>query len=1309
MQKSLPQKVHEYIKEHLRHKRWRRVVTAMACVVVFCTTYALILPAITMTGETYCGLEEHTHSAEACYERVLVCGYDETGAAEESDSGHTHTDACYETRSNLVCNEEETAGHTHDESCYDEAGNLACGQEEAQGHSHSEDCYLEQSVLTCGQEETEATEPTSGHVHTDDCYEEKLVCQLEEHEHSLSCFSNPEADVESASVWERTLPKELGDNWAENVVAVAKSQLGYTESTANYTVLEDGVTMKGYTRYGAWYGMPYDDWCAMFASFCLNYAGVPQSAVPYGSGCIYWVEQLQDAGLYESAADCYPEPGFLVFFDTDGDGLADHVGIVAEVAEDGESIQTIEGNIGGAVVTRSYSASDSTILGYCILPENPDVQGDETASDDGIMPAAVLPDDVVDGGTFQSAEGNEMTWTLTVDAAGEYTLTIDGEGAMPDYSSSTLTDRPWAQYSSTSLHLVIGDAINRIGSGSFWNANLLTVKIGSAVSSIGANAFRSVLKLKEVDIPGTVDVIEQNAFAYAYGLGIITFHEGTKTIQDEAFTSAIEEVYIPASVTFIDGSAFWAVGRFIVAEDSSSFAADENGVLYTKGVDELVCFTNGSQVAVYRIPDTVSTIREGALKLVASIDKLIIPASVTSIPGGGALGYGSSYKEIYFENGSQIGTIGKYMFYNIPTLTTLHLPENTPLVLGSLGLSDTWPNLTSLEIPNGVTRIEENLAGSGSMLGLESLRYNAANATFGPQVNNICGTDAYFALTIGKDVDTLAEKFSYFVEHATSIAFEKNNQITITEGAFANAPAPLTGLSGTVYVDDQGVVYSYDASVGTAKVVYVPADVTSVIIPETIAPEEGVTVSVTAVGANALSLAEKLTSITFDAPSAITEIGIYGLGNCPTLTSVNGKTTVEEAKALFSRAAMGYGAFDNNGLTGSSGSGVDEDNMAGEESLIVSRTGATNMTISVSSAGETLAWQGNEDGTGGYTLLTGDTMTVTASVGNTQGRDNYVYRLYIKKGNTKCSLSITAGTTYTFDGNTAICYATEDPNVVYLEFTPSTGKTLSVPVTAVYPSPGSSGGGIAVWGEILTASEAADKSTIHSAGKQINAFWKTQPDEYTLSKTLNGGSSIAIAGSEDGVARPASSLGWNIRLDRSTDTTSAYGKDIVKSVDFSDTLTLPDGIHWSEAVLQAVRDGNVGSSNGYLYAGDVKIAYNSQTSKWSGWRVTLSEDGQNLVFHWKYNNSSRTAELGSSAGVIIVYPEALYADLDEFGSDSSGETLTNTANADVHYTYSADKELSASVDRSLALRQGTISLTKSPMAAAISARTSPTP
>ena len=65
MQNSLPAKADSYTRAHIRQRRWKRVITVLACAVVFCTTYALILPAITMTGDTFFGQAEHQHS-DAC-------------------------------------------------------------------------------------------------------------------------------------------------------------------------------------------------------------------------------------------------------------------------------------------------------------------------------------------------------------------------------------------------------------------------------------------------------------------------------------------------------------------------------------------------------------------------------------------------------------------------------------------------------------------------------------------------------------------------------------------------------------------------------------------------------------------------------------------------------------------------------------------------------------------------------------------------------------------------------------------------------------------------------------------------------------------------------------------------------------------------------------------------------------------------------------------------------------------------------------------------------------------------------------------
>ena len=55
MEKQTVKGVNKFFAAHIRKKRWHKAVTVLSCLVVFCTTYALILPAITMTGKPFCG------------------------------------------------------------------------------------------------------------------------------------------------------------------------------------------------------------------------------------------------------------------------------------------------------------------------------------------------------------------------------------------------------------------------------------------------------------------------------------------------------------------------------------------------------------------------------------------------------------------------------------------------------------------------------------------------------------------------------------------------------------------------------------------------------------------------------------------------------------------------------------------------------------------------------------------------------------------------------------------------------------------------------------------------------------------------------------------------------------------------------------------------------------------------------------------------------------------------------------------------------------------------------------------------------
>ena len=386
MKESLSQQTANLKHKNNRHKRWKGIVSILACMVVFCTVYALILPALTAEGTPHCGKEEHTHT-EDCHEKKLICG------KEEGEGAHHHTDECYREEPVLVCTTSESDGHQHTDDCYTEEQvltctntdpdhvhndidgcyttekKLTCGKEEGEGaHHHTEECYETKRELICGQEESD------GHKHTDDCYKKELVCGKEEHKHILACYSDPNADVEDGNVWQRTVSSvTLTGNWGADLAAIAKTQNGYTESTANYAVAEDGQTIHGYTRYGAWANDPYrDNWSAQFADFCLSYAGVPTSAVPQNNDCSAWNYTIPDGYT--------PKTGDLLLLDTDSNGSADHAGIVTSVSD--STLTAIVGDADKAVRNNTYNIGSETIKGYVSIPENPaladDNHGEET-------------------------------------------------------------------------------------------------------------------------------------------------------------------------------------------------------------------------------------------------------------------------------------------------------------------------------------------------------------------------------------------------------------------------------------------------------------------------------------------------------------------------------------------------------------------------------------------------------------------------------------------------------------------------------------------------------------------------------------------------------------------------------------------------------------------------------------------------------------------------------------------------------------------------------------------------------------------
>lgn len=319
---------------------WHRCVTALSCLVVFCTTYALILPAVALEHDKttfYCEKEEHQHTDECNHSKDPLCGQEEG----KTQPGHTHGEECYEIRvvENQICGLEENENHQHNEQCFEtiEEKNLICTQEEApeeKGHSHSANCYL-------------SVDP---------------VCGKEEHTHARECESN-KALKETKDEWENSIPKKLDEELSKRIVQVADSQLKYKEVLENFEIV-DGVE-KGYTRYGEWYGRPYEDWNIMFVSFVLKYAGVSNEKIPYGHDWNEWIEDLTKRELFEPE-DYEAQNGDLVFFRDQEDEndldkkIQSYVGIVKDHNKNKVIIGDFEDEVREVIVNEE----DYKVLAY---------------------------------------------------------------------------------------------------------------------------------------------------------------------------------------------------------------------------------------------------------------------------------------------------------------------------------------------------------------------------------------------------------------------------------------------------------------------------------------------------------------------------------------------------------------------------------------------------------------------------------------------------------------------------------------------------------------------------------------------------------------------------------------------------------------------------------------------------------------------------------------------------------------------------------------------------------------------------------
>lgn len=294
---------------------------------------------------------------------------------------------------------------------------------------------------------------------------------------------------------------------------------------------------------------------------------------------------------------------------------------------------------------------------------------------------------------------------------------------------------------------------------------------GENLKSIGANAFDNCISIVSIDLPDSLEIIGDQAFSGCTNLSTVDLGTNLKQIGSSAFAStSITEIRLPDNLAAIDAGAFAGcpLNSMYIPKSVNIINTDgeQSGAPFYKcnfdriycGADEKqegwetywnLCYNNSGSVKYYEvlygvtrdefenysakdiiIPNTITTITQEEIQKYPNMETVYIPSSVTSI--GNDAFYGcTNLRNIIFEDGSQLETIGERAFRDCTSLESIEIPDNVTSIgnyafngCGSLqevvfgeasqleiisdNMFENCTNLIEVKIPDSVTSIGNN-------------------------------------------------------------------------------------------------------------------------------------------------------------------------------------------------------------------------------------------------------------------------------------------------------------------------------------------------------------------------------------------------------------------------------------------------------------------------------------------------------------------------------------------------------------------------------------------------------------------------
>ena len=445
--------------------------------------------------------------------------------------------------------------------------------------------------------------------------------------------------------------------------------------------------------------------------------------------------------------------------------------------------------------------------------------------------------------------GTNVTYTF-VSSTG--TLTIQGSGAMRDYSSSA----PWYSYKDDIKTVIIEDGVTSIGYAAFSRCSGLTsITIPNSVTSIGESAFYNCSGLTSVTIPNSVTSIGEYSFYGCGGLTSIIVDGGNAFYNSNNQCNAIIET---STNTLVRGCK-----TTTIPNDVKSIG--------------IGAFSSCNDLTSISIPNSVTIIYGGAFDSCRDLTSVTIPNNVTSI-GPSIFSDCSSLATITIPN--SITSIPTNAFFNCSSLISITIPNSVTSIENSAfsGCS----KLTSITIPNSVTSIGDN--AFYNCTGLTSIIVELENSKYDSRNNcNAIIESASNSLIAGCKTtiipNSVASIGSYAFNGCSSLT-----SITIPNSVTSIGREAFNGCSSLTSITIPNSVTSIGYSAFSRC-----SGLTSVTIPN----------SVTSIENSAFSVCSGLTSVTI--PNSVTSIGGAAFINCSNLTSVTIPNSV---------TSIGYQAFE---------------------------------------------------------------------------------------------------------------------------------------------------------------------------------------------------------------------------------------------------------------------------------------------------------------------------------------------------------------------------------------------------------------